>query len=123
MNHDRLDVAASNGAASKPVSRLLADSATHARDVVRGEMHLTLLRIRDELREEGREVMRDLIPRVARVAAAFVFATCALVLMITAAVSGLSTYVPTWAARLIVAGVSILLALLLIPHSRPRDES
>lgn len=118
MIDQRLDAASENGVASRPVSRLLAESATHARDIVRGEMHLTLARMRDELRDEWRE----LAPRVARMAVAFVLASSALVLMIAAAVSTLSTYVPSWAAMLIVAGVSCAIAMLLVPRSRSRHE-
>ena len=123
MSHHRLELASGNGVESKPVSSLLAESAIHARDVVRGEMHLVLARMRDEVREEGRDALRTLAPRAARVAMAFVLASCAVVLMIAAAVSKLSIYVPSWAAMLIVAGVSVVVAMLLMPGSSSRESS
>jgi len=94
------------GSPKRSLFKLIADLPTLLVDLLRGEL--------DSLKHEITEKLKHAGIGIGLLAGAGVFAFFAVLVLIAAAVLGLATVLPAWAAALIVGGVILIIAGILV---------
>lgn len=108
---DRQPTSIAANPSARSVSELLQDTATHTENVVRGEIRLAIVRVRDEVSARVRQITFAL--------SGGVLGGVAFLVLLVAAILKLSEFVAPWLATAIVGlGTAVLAGGLLLVSSR-----
>lgn len=96
---------------SRTVTELLHDTASHAENVVRGEVRLALLRVH--------EVAERSATRYARQSIGWLVALAGAVMLMVAAVQWLSMHMPSWMATALVGAIVCVIGFVIATRANP----
>lgn len=112
MNIDRpLNGSRTAPGSARTVTALLHDTASHAENVVRGEIRLALLRVH--------EVAERSATRYARQSIGWLVALAGAVMLMMAAVQWLSLHMPNWMATALVGAIATIIGVIIANRANP----